>query len=268
MLLIFTDLDGTLLNSDDYRYEPAIPVIKQLQEQGIPVIPVTSKTRVEVEVLRQEIGLTDAFIVENGSAIFVPMSQTGLASPETEEWGNYHLMQLGCTYIEARQKLAEVATELDQTLRGFGDLTAAEIYQRTGLSSEDVKRAKTREFTEPFVTPKEFSTTQIEQAVQKVGFKVVVGDRFSHLIGPESGKGKAVQWLIQQYQNNQPLASIKTIGLGNSPNDLAMLETVDLPIIIPGKNGPHPGLENRGWQVATATGSQGWANAVREICHL
>lgn len=268
MLLIFTDLDGTLLNSDDYRYEPALPVIKQLQEQEIPVIPVTSKTRVEVEVLRQEIGLTDAFIVENGSAIFVPISQTQLASSETEEWRNYHLMRLGCTYVEARQKLAEVATELGQTLRGFGDLTEAEIHQLTGLSSEDVKRAKTREFTEPFVTPKELNSTQIQQAVEKVGFQVVVGDRFSHLIGLESGKGKAVQWLVQQYQNSQPSDSIKTIGLGNSPNDLAMLGAVDIPIIIPGKNGPHPGLENRGWQVATATGSQGWANAVREICDL
>ncbi|MCU0535678.1 MAG: HAD-IIB family hydrolase, partial [Hydrococcus sp. Prado102] len=61
--LIFTDLDGTLLNQDDYAYEAAIPVLEKLKTQQIPVVPVTSKTRQEVETLRQEIKLEDPFIV-------------------------------------------------------------------------------------------------------------------------------------------------------------------------------------------------------------
>ncbi|MFZ1028498.1 MAG: HAD-IIB family hydrolase [Limnoraphis robusta] len=267
MLLIFTDLDGTLLNSDDYGYEAALPVLKQLQDLNIPVIPVTSKTRSEVEVLREKIGLTDAFIVENGSAVFIPISQQNLASPQTQNWGDYDLMQFGFSYAESRQGLKAVAKALNQPLTGFADLTEAEIHQLTGLAPEDVKRAKDREFTEPFITPKNFTSLEIEQTVNQLGFQVVVGDRFSHLIGQEAGKGKAVQWLIQQYHNSQPEAEIITVGLGNSPNDLAMLEVVEIPIIIPGKKGPHPGLENRGWEVASASGCQGWANAVREICN-
>lgn len=105
----------------------------------------------------------------------------------------------------------------------------------------------------------------IETTVQQLGFKVVIGDRFSHLIGGNTGKGKAVKWLVQQYQRCYPTAKIQTIGLGNSPNDLAMLESVDIPIVIPGKNGPHPRLANLGWSVATAAGSQGWGNAVISI---
>ncbi|MEL7037248.1 MAG: HAD-IIB family hydrolase [Cyanobacteria bacterium J06592_8] len=265
MLLIFTDLDGTLLNSDDYGYEAALPVLKQLKDLKIPVIPVTSKTRSEVELLRQKIGLTDSFIVENGSAVFIPYSEAQLTSPQTHPWGDYHLMQFGFSYADARQGLKAVAETLNQPLKGFGDLTEADIHQLTGLASDDVKRAKQREFTEPFVTPKNFSSAEIEEAVESLGFQVVVGDRFSHLIGREAGKGKAVQWLIQQYQTHQPNAKITTVGLGNSPNDLAMLEVVEIPMIIPGKKGPHPGLKNRGWEVATATGCQGWANAVRGI---
>ncbi|WP_413160723.1 HAD-IIB family hydrolase [Capilliphycus salinus ALCB114379] len=265
MLLIFTDLDGTLLNSDDYGYDAALPVLKQLQELKIPVIPVTSKTRSEVEVLREQIGLTDAFIVENGSAVFIPISEQNLASPQTENWGDYYLMQFGFNYTEARQGLQKVAEVLNQPLKGFGDLSEAEIHQLTGLHPEDVKRAKNREFTEPFVTPKNLTSVEIEQAVNPWGFQVVVGDRFSHLIGQKAGKGKAVQWLIEQYQNHQPDAKIITVGLGNSPNDLPMLEVVEIPIIIPGKQGPHPGLQNRGWEVAILSGCQGWANAVREI---
>ncbi|MDA0672462.1 MAG: haloacid dehalogenase, partial [Cyanobacteria bacterium] len=50
-LLFFTDLDGTLLNGEDYGYEAALPVLETLKARQIPVIPVTSKTRAEVETL-------------------------------------------------------------------------------------------------------------------------------------------------------------------------------------------------------------------------
>jgi len=43
--LIFTDLDGTLLNAESYSYQAALPTLARLQQAGIPVIPVTSKTR-------------------------------------------------------------------------------------------------------------------------------------------------------------------------------------------------------------------------------
>jgi hypothetical protein len=99
--------------------------------------------------------------------------------------------------------------------------------------------------------------------VQGLGFRVVVGDRFSHLIGGGAGKGKAVKELVARYQAQ---GTLTTVGLGNSPNDLEMLEAVDIPAIVPGKRGAHPGLAGRGWQVAPAPGALGWAQVVREIC--
>ncbi|MEB3883344.1 HAD-IIB family hydrolase [Lyngbya sp. CCY1209] len=266
MLLIFTDLDGTLLNSEDYRYDRALPVLEQLKQQQIPVIPVTSKTREEVEVLRGEIGLTDPFIVENGSAIFIPENCDRLTSPETQLRGDYYLMQLGDSYADIRRGLAEVIASLDEPLRGFGDLSVDEIIQRTGLSAEEAKRAKNREFTEPFVTPKTIDPAVLEKTITESGFRVVVGDRFSHLIGGNAGKGRAVEWLVRRYAMIAPGETITTLGLGNSPNDLAMLEAVDIPIIIPGKKGPHPGLSDRRWPVASSPGCQGWAEVVAEIC--
>jgi len=256
-LLIFTDLDGTLLNQEDYKYDPALPIIEQLKIKKIPVIPVTSKTRLEVESLRKAIGLKDAFIVENGSGVFY-------FKPGEE---NYQLEFLGVTYAEARKGLSQVAAVLGENLRGFGDLTESEITQLTGLSLEGVKAAKMREFTEPFITPKHIPTEKIKETVERLGFKVVVGDRFSHLIGGNAGKGKAVRWLINYYQSLTPGEKIVTVGLGNSPNDLEMLETVDHPIIIPGNKGPDPGLVGRGWEVAPVPGSLGWTQAVALFLH-
>ncbi len=263
MLIIFTDLDGTLLNQDDYHYDAALPMLSKLKSKQIPVIPVTSKTRAEVEVLSKEIGLSDPFIVENGSGIFIPQNDHRFNLVDTIILGEYHLKLLGCTYQEARLGLDKVAKTLGEDLQGFGDLTVQDIVNLTGLSLEEANLAKTREFSEPFVTPPHLKATVIEAAVTTNGFKVVVGDRFSHLIGSNSGKGKAINWLMENYQWQGE--KIVTVGLGNSPNDLEMLENVEIPIIIPGKKGIHPGLEGRDWKVAPFSGCKGWAAVLEEI---
>ncbi|MBR8828861.1 MAG: HAD-IIB family hydrolase [Gomphosphaeria aponina SAG 52.96 = DSM 107014] len=255
-VLIFTDLDGTLLNQEDYQYAQALPLLEQLKIKQIPVIPVTSKTRLEVEHLRNLLGLSDPFVVENGSGIFYFSS------------GSQNAEILGVSYAIARRGLEKLGETLGEILRGFGDLTDLEIAQLTGLSLDEVKLATAREFSEPFITPRNLSRGKITETVEKLGFRVVVGDRFSHLIGGNAGKGKAVQWLINYYQSATPTEKIVTIGLGNSPNDKQMLATVDYPIIIPGKGGPHPGLTGRGWKVAPAAGSLGWAKAVAELIIL
>ncbi|MEB3356908.1 MAG: HAD-IIB family hydrolase [Synechococcales bacterium] len=265
MLLIFTDLDGTLLNQDDYRYDPVLPVLKQMQQRGVPVVPVTSKTRREVASLREALQLKDPFITENGSGVFVDPDDHRFALDDAETWEGYRLLRLGCTYAEARQGLQTVADKLGEPLRGFGDLSVAEVQERTGLSAEEAALAKLRDFTEPFVTPAHVPAEQIQAATAAAGFRVTVGDRFSHLISPQAGKGRAALRLLHAYQTSFPEATITTIGLGNSPNDLDMLEVVDQPIVVPGKRGPHPQLAERGWPIAPAPGSQGWAEAVQDL---
>lgn len=267
MLIIFTDLDGTLLNQEDYDYQPAIPILNQLKKQQIPVIPVTSKTRSEVEGLRQEIGLSDPFIVENGSGIFIPQSNSNRWKViETSQISQYHLHSLGCRYRKAREGLNQIAADLGEKLQGFGDFSEQTIQSLTGLPLEEAKLAKQREFTEPFITPKQIDAKIVEDTAAKYGFRVLLGDRFSHLIDAQAGKGKAVRWLMSNYQLLAEDEEVITVGLGNSPNDLEMLEVVNIPIVIASGRGVHPGLVSRGWQVAPAPGSQGWAKAVTAIC--
>ena len=269
MFIIFTDLDGTLLDAETYRYQNAIPVLNILREKQVPVIPVTSKTRLEVETLRQSLQLNDPFIVENGSGVFVPFDYNNpLTLAKSDPLAGYHSHRLGCTYTEARQGLEKIATTLNKPLRGFWDMNEMEICQLTGLSFEEAKLAKAREFTEPFLIPDNVTSQELNLIVQALGYQIAVGDRFCHLIGAGAGKGKAVQWLVDSCQSARPDAHITTLGLGNSPNDLEMLEVVDIPIVVPGNKGIHPGLSGKEWQVAPAPGSQGWAQAVREIVQL
>ncbi|ESA36921.1 mannosyl-3-phosphoglycerate phosphatase family [Leptolyngbya sp. Heron Island J] len=266
-LIIFTDLDGTLLNGETYDYGVTVPIIQQLKALKIPVIPVTSKTRAEVSTLRQDVGLSDPFVTENGSGIFVEINHNPFNQSPGEQKEGYYVVDLGCPYVQARAGLRVIANELHHSLLGFGDMTITRLQKYTGLSAKDAQEAKAREFSEPFITPKAVTSEQIVAAVEAVGFKVVVGDRFSHLIGPEAGKGNAVKRLVALYQSIlSPGETIVTIGLGNSPNDLAMLDHVDYPIVLPGSQGPHPQLGDRGWTIAPSPAPQGWVEAVIAIC--
>lgn len=263
--IAFTDLDGTLLGQEDYRYEVNLPLLDRLKAEAIPTIPVTSKTRAEVADLREAIALSDPFIVENGSGIFIPEEDVRFPITGGDRWENYRLLRLGTTYEEARRGLRQLESLLGLELQGFGDLSVADIQQLTGLPREDAQRAKQRDFTEPFITPKNIPTLQIEASVKELGFQVVIGDRFSHLIGVNAGKGKAVSQLVSCYQKTIGDRQIFTIGLGNSPNDLAMLEVVDRAIVIPGKNGVHPGLLGRDWQIAPSPAPEGWTEALEGV---
>jgi len=70
MYLIFSDLDGTLLDEDTYSFQEATEAIEFLKEKEIPLILCSSKTRFEMELYREKMDImTYPFIPENGGAI-------------------------------------------------------------------------------------------------------------------------------------------------------------------------------------------------------
>ena len=82
--VIYTDLDGTLLDHHTYAFHEAMETIKGLKDRGIPIIPCTSKTRAETVNLMQAVGIDGPMIIENGAAIWVPQDW-GLERPEGSE---------------------------------------------------------------------------------------------------------------------------------------------------------------------------------------
>ena len=89
-IIIFTDLDGSLLDHYDYNHRAADELLILLAQQNIPVIPTSSKTRLELEAFRVEISNTDPFIAENGAAIFIPenyfLQQPHAAKKRDQYW--------------------------------------------------------------------------------------------------------------------------------------------------------------------------------------
>ena len=260
--IFFTDLDGTLLDHRTYDYFPALPALARLKEKQIPLVFCTSKTAAEMIPFRTEIKNEDPFIVENGGGIYIPKSYFATLPVESRKRNHFLVISRGLPYIQLQKILARISGECGLTVQSFDQLTATELVERSGLSLEQAQRSLQREFDLPFsiVSPHP-NRSQLEEKVQQLGLKLIQGGRFFHLSG-NNEKGEAVAQLIGLYQANRG-GPVRSIGLGDSRNDLSMLEEVDIPVIIPNPLSIAPlADELPGGQRAHTPGPKGWNDAV------
>ncbi|MFH1763931.1 MAG: HAD-IIB family hydrolase [Gemmatimonadota bacterium] len=267
-MIIFTDLDGSLLDHDDYSFQGALPALARIRESGIPLVIVTSKTRTEVEALLEEMGLEVPFVVESGGGLFFPPRFDHLPLPDAVQEGRFRVVRLGVPYQRIRDFLASLPPALE--LRGFGDLSPEAIQEATGLTEREARMARVREFTEPFLPGGpggpggEARMADLQERAARAGLKIVQGGRFHHLMGVEQDKGRAVLRVARAFREGWG-SEVRTVGLGDSPNDLAMLEVVDIPILIPNPRGSPPALHRSGLVKAPLPGSRGWNAAVLDL---
>ncbi|MGB7296962.1 MAG: HAD-IIB family hydrolase, partial [Candidatus Aminicenantales bacterium] len=212
-ILVFSDLDGTLLDHGSYSFEPARPALRLLREKRIPLIICSSKTRAEIEPIRAELANTDPFISENGGAVFIPEGYFAQELPSARKESEYRVLEFGTPYPKLREAISNLQERLPGQLRGFGDLTVEEVAELTGLSRREASLAKQREYDEPFLLADPESFETVCETAAAAGLKITRGGRFFHLIG-ENDKGKAVRLLRTIYENEE-VRSLKTIGLGD-----------------------------------------------------
>lgn len=264
-VIIFTDLDGTLLDATTYSFDAAREALALIKERNVPLVFCSSKTRREIEHYRQLMSNEHPFISENGGGIFISRSDpflTGLPGENFEADGNYSLIRLGKPYEYLRNNLRQLRKK-GFNARGFGDMTVQEVSLVTGLPEEEAEKAKERDFDEPFL----FNGTNHEvhmlvTAISELGLGCTRG-RFFHLMGAND-KGKAVSLLTELYRKR--FGKITTIAIGDSPNDLPMLQYVDFPVIVKKIDGSYdPELKLPQIMLADGIGPVGWNNALVSI---
>ncbi len=229
-LIIFTDLDGTLLDPKTYSYGPAEPALDLIKKEKIPLILSSSKTRVEIELYRKRLENDHPFIPENGGAVFIPKDYFSFQFPYDKELDGYFVLELGTFYLQIIEVLESIRNETGIKIRGFFDLTEKEIQSLCGLSLKEAEFAKKREYDEPFwVEGGEKEIETVKRKIIEKGMNYTWGGRFHHIFG-KNNKGKAVEIFKELYENQ--FFSISTIGIGDSLNDLSMLSAVDHPIFL------------------------------------
>jgi mannosyl-3-phosphoglycerate phosphatase len=265
--VIFTDLDGSLLDYSDYSFEKAKPSLRRVKEKDIPLVICSSKTRKEIEHYRKLLDNHHPFISENGGGIFIPKGYFPfeLSHPRHEiiTGRSYHVMRLGARYEDLRSTLEELKNEGFQ-VRGFGDMSVEELVETTQMKPVEARMAKQRDFDEPFLhTGPAYRLSGLLRAIHEKGFKFTQG-RFYHILG-NSNKGIAVSILIDLYARKFQDTGIVTIAIGDSPNDKPMLQRVDLPILVKKHDGSYEAaIKIPNLIKADGMGPEGWNAAVRE----
>ncbi|HAD04529.1 MAG: hypothetical protein A2005_04205 [Desulfuromonadales bacterium GWC2_61_20] len=264
-LLVFTDLDGTLL---DQSYSPAAaePALKLLAAQDIPLIFCSSKTRAEIEVYRNRLHNRHPFVSENGGGIFFPRGYFPDSAlppdPPAEGCGELLQLRLGAPYRQLRQALVQLRGE-GFAISGFGDLEVADVAALTGLSLEQAALAKERDFDEPFLfAAGAAAEDQLLRRIGALGWHSTRG-RLWHLLGA-SDKGRAVALLTDCYRARD--GEVLTIGLGDQRNDFPMLEQVDIPILVRQPEGSYvSGCGAKHLQYSHQVGPAGWNEVLSKL---
>ena len=262
-IVVFTDLDGTLLDRANYSYASAIPGLELLRRKKIPLIFCSAKTRAEQEVYHRELEIHDPFIVENGGAIFIPKGYFPFDFDYHKAIGRYLVIELGMPYQEVRRILEQIRSELGIDFRGFGDMSPEEVVRETGLDLEAARRAKRREYDETLKldgTPREIE--RVLSAIQEAGLNYAYGGSYYDIMGAND-KGRAAIILIELFRRK--LGELQTIGLGDSVNDLPLLAVVDIPVLVQKPEGQREEVDLPMLRRAEGIGPEGWRQAIEEL---
>lgn len=273
LALVFTDLDGTLLD-DDYRFEAARPALARLRALRVPLILTSSKTLSEMRLIRSALDLDEPLIFENGAGIAVPEGRfPGAGAPDpgpvASAYGPGAPLQVetfGPGYPELRRILVGLRERHGFPFRGFGDMTSAEVAGLTGLDQIAAARARQRIGSEPGIwSGSEAARQDFIRELQAEGLRAVLGGRFLHVM-PQVDKAGAVAALVARFRTLWPDARLPVIAAGDSPNDAAMLLAADHALVIRRGDGSWMPLKRSSGVLRSPTpGPSGWNDCMHRI---
>jgi mannosyl-3-phosphoglycerate phosphatase len=268
-IVVFTDLDGTLLDARTHSARDAKKALDLLAAAEIPLVFCSSKTRAEIEWLQQELGVRHPFICENGGGVFVPAGYFTFDLPAAREVAGYQAIEFGRPYVQVVERLHTIASRLSIGIVGFSDMSVADVARECQLPLMQARLAKLREYDEPFrlTEPNPAARRRLIKGLHTAQLTCTHGGRYEH-VGAAVDKGLGVTLLSAMYRRVQPV--LATVGLGDAANDGPLLSRVDQAFIIRTNT---VGVARLLTEVPTArvTGAEGvlgWAEAIAEIVRV
>ena len=264
-LVLFTDLDGTLIDHHSYSAGTAVEALARLARHAVPVIFCSSKTFAEQQYLQQQLGVHHPFILENGSAVAVPKGY--FSTLPTSPLPATIVDPYNDLYVFAHAGANAIRAELPhyQGLNGFYTASDAALSDATGLHGEALARARDRWYTETIIPPLQAQSLEVfNKAMTRQGWTLSKGGRFYTVQSAQVDKGKAVRWLQDVFRQNLSEAPFYA-AIGDSPNDVPMLAVVDFPFLVQQHNGMWADVNVPGALKIEGIGPAGFSAAVKML---
>jgi mannosyl-3-phosphoglycerate phosphatase len=265
--VVFTDIDGTITDINTGKYDLSKGLIRKLKENSIPVIFCSAKTFAEQEKIRQDIGLMEPLIVENGGAIMIP---TDYFSPSAmvivrdhKKIGNYIVIELGKPSYVIRQKLDSIRENYKIEFKGVADVSLRKLSSITGLKASYARRMADRKYGETILLIDEKDVKPFTRRAREIGLRVIHGGRFFDVTAGND-KGKAVSILLQLLRQKYGQKVI-FFGIGDSLNDAPMLSHMDVPMLVQRPDKAWSPLKMKNIVKLPGIGPIGWKSAFDKI---
>ena len=236
-ILIFTDLDGSILDRDTFKFDQIKQYMKKILNSGILIIPNSSKTESEIIEFNQELGENLAYISENGSVI------NGL---------NLLNSNFPNKIILSREKkeLVEIFTNkvpenLQSKCKFISNLNKKDQINIFGLGETKLKYALDRKYTEPFLFEgSKNEKKDLTKILKKNSLTIQEGGRVINLC--------------------DNVNNIKVIAVGDNYNDLDMLKNSDLPCLVFNDQFREDQINIDNLIISNRPSPDGWADVVKK----
>ena len=226
-IIIFTDLDGSLLNKDTFRFDEIEDFFKELVSNGIKIIPNSSKTEAELSDFNTQHNLNLSFIAENGSSIHgLDMIHDNLPS--------------AISVSRPLDKIYEIYNknipfELKQKIILISKLNIDEQKKIFGLPLNKIKLAMERKHSIPIqFKGSEVEKDELTKVIVDAGLTVQTGGRIMNIcdnVNKSKAMVKTLELISTEIKNE-----IITISVGDNQNDIDMLKETDYSCLVKNDN--------------------------------
>jgi len=230
-ILVFCEVDETVLDPHTYSVDAVgRRALERIARDRIPIVLCSSKTRAELEVIQQELGISHPFICESGAAVFVPQGYFGFTVPEARDAAGYKMVEFGKPYAEVVATLHRAAGRLGIEVLGFSDMSVEDVAADCHLPLLQARLAKLREYSEPFrvVGAKPGATTRLFKALRGAGLECTSRGRYYHAGAIRRDIG--AQLLGRLYRC--AFGELLVVAFGDHGSAVPLLRQADVPLIV------------------------------------
>ena len=253
-IVIFTDLDGTLLHNETFEFESIRKYIKSLLSKKISIIPNSSKTKAEILNFCHELKEELPFIAENGAAIYKmnlinsDFPEKIILSRDKDEILNVFLKKIPKKFISKCKFVLKLKKE--QQLKIFG------------LSEKQLSYASDREFSVPIIFKgNKAEKNNLFKLAYNIGLTMQEGGRVINLSDKVS-KSFAMKKVSRIFEKTEK-QKLKIIGVGDNFNDLDMLKNSDIACLVFNEKFKLDTLNINNCLVSKKLAPDGWEEVVK-----
>ena len=213
-IIIFTDLDGSLLDKDTFEFHEIKDYFRDLVSKGIKIIPNSSKTEAELLDFNEQNNLDLSFITENGSSIHGlnkihhNLPDKIIISRTKDEIRNIYESNISLDFKNKITHILELEIEKQQKI--------------LGLPLNKVKLAIKRDHSILIkFNGTESEKNEFTKILKNSGLTIQTGGRIMNVCD-NVNKSKAMYRALQLIRK-ELTEEIITIGVGDNENDIEMI---------------------------------------------